>query len=131
MNRYSRENLISSASSLTHTGYTYFNKLSEIERDNIIAKIRGFAGVPGYYITQPDESEIDILSYSNLTLPRLKHENIKYQILLTRKLDTGQTDDVKFDMMPSRTYNFGIALMDNDGKNHIGSLRESLIFIEK
>jgi len=131
MNRLSRENLINSASSLNHTGYTYFNKLSLSEREHVIAKIRGFAGVPGYYLTIPDQNEMDILCSTNLTLARLEPENDSYKILISRKLDTEKDDDVKFDLAASNSYKFGIALMDNDGRNHIGSLQELLIFLEK
>ena len=49
MNRMSRESIIAYASSETHTGHTYFNKVPVDQRDNLLAKIRGFAGVPGYY----------------------------------------------------------------------------------
>lgn len=52
----------------------------------------------------------------------------KYQVLIVRKLKTNNTDDVQFDVSANKTYKFGIALMDNDGKNHIGSLVETLTF---
>lgn len=51
----------------------------------------------------------------------------KYQVLITRKLQTGNADDAQFS--PATTYKFGVAMMDNDGRNHIGSRIETLEFM--
>jgi hypothetical protein len=56
-----------------------------------------------------------------------KHSK-KYQVLIKRKLKTNHTDDVQFDLTTIKNYVFGVALMDNDGKNHIGSAKETLSF---
>lgn len=131
MNRFSRENLINLASSPNHTGQTYFNKLSDSEQQDVIAKIRGFAGVPGFILNMPESANADLLSGSNQLLARLDSDNANYKVLLIRKLNTEKENDVVFDVSVSSSYTFGIALMDNDGKNHIGSSYESLIFLEK
>lgn len=131
MNRFSRENLISSASDAGHTGQTYFNKIREDQRDDLLARIRGFAGVPGYYLSKPDSAHTDLHTTSNLLLARLETDHDKYRVIIKRKLNTGKENDVKFDLSVSNSYVFGLAIMDNDGKNHIGSLYETLIFMEE
>lgn len=131
MNRFSRENLINSASSASHTGQTYFNKLSPAEKEDIISRIRGFAGIPGFILKMPESADIDIVSGSNQLLARLNADSVRYKVLLTRKLNTEKENDVVFNVSVSSSYTFGIALMDNDGKNHIGSSYESLIFLEE
>lgn len=129
--RLSRQGIIEYAGSENHSGQSYFNRLVGQERDDVIARIRGFAGVPGYYLNIPEEDNVDILSMSNANVARIEPENIKHQLFLSRKLNTGNEDDVVFDISVNQTYPFGIALMDNDGKNHIGSSKELLVFMDQ
>ncbi len=133
VNRYSRQGFNDYALSTSHTGFTYFQQMSTSERENVIAYIRGLSGVPGYYLQEPDGSNADIVSVSNASLVNVNTSSghAQYKVLLTRKLNTGNPDDAKFDLTQSKEYVFGIALMDNDGKNHIGSLKETLTFLEK
>jgi hypothetical protein len=96
--------------------------------------MRGLSGVPGYYLQTPTGSNADITAVSNVTALHINNSmlsatnhHIKYQVLITRKLHTNNPDDVQFN--PSQgNYKFGVALMDNDGKNHIGSTVETLTF---
>ena len=112
----------------------YWTPLSPSDKNDIVAFLRGLSGVPGYYLTTPDGSNADIKAVSNVTPVNIKdamltatNHHTKYQVLITRKLSTNNSDDVQF--TPSQgTYKFGVALMDNDGKNHIGSTVETLTF---
>jgi hypothetical protein len=51
-------------------------------------------------------------------------ESTFYRVLLIRQLNTGSADDAQ--LAPGGSYPFGVALMDADGRNHIGSTRETL-----
>lgn len=110
---------------------TYWGPLTDQEKDDIIAYLRGLSGVPGNYLNTPTGSNADITAIANVTpiqitnaLLPVSNKHTKYQLLFIRNLKTGNTDDV--DLTLSKSYKFGIALMDNDGKNHIGSLIETL-----
>jgi hypothetical protein len=72
-------------------------------------------------------SNVTPLQIRDAMLPQTNHHTTKYQVLLKRKLVTNNADDVQFN--PSQgIYKFGVAVMDNDGKNHIGSTVETLTF---
>lgn len=114
---------------------TYWLPLSDEDKNDIIAYIRGLSGVPGNYLSKPDGSNADITVLSNITPVQItnamntsSNKHGKYQLLIVRKLKTNNADDIQFDLSANKTYKFGIALMDNDGKNHIGSLVETLTF---
>jgi mono/diheme cytochrome c family protein len=115
----------------------YWGPLSSWQRDDIVTFLRGISGAPGYYLVPPtpgtSSADITVISnvtpiqVSNATSPSTnKHQ--KYQILIKRKLQTNNPDDVQFVLSTKKDYVFGIALMDNDGKNHIGSAKETLSF---
>jgi hypothetical protein len=53
-----------------------------------------------------------------------------YTVQVRRKLQTGNPDDVQFDPATKKEYVFGVAVMDKDGKNHAGSPREILKFLD-
>jgi len=114
----------------------YWGGLSSTEKEDVVAYLRGLSGVAGYYLNIPDGSNADVVVVSNVTplqisdamLPVTNQHATKYQVLITRKLDTGNADDAKFDLTLQKTYKFGVALMDNDGMNHIGSIVETLTF---
>ena len=117
---------------------TYWTPLSAQSKNDIIAYMRGLSGVPGYYLTTPSGSCADIIAVSNvtpvqITSAQLTSTNIHttYKVLIIRKLNTNNSDDVKFDLSTSHTYKFGVALMDNDGRNHIGSTLETLTFKQR
>ena len=130
-NRYSRDVIVERATADDHDGRTYFEKLSAAERVDLIARIRGFAGVPGYYFDSDVMVDQDIVSQSNVLLSKISEENSSYKVLLVRKLKTGNTTDTQFDPATEKTYPFGIALMHKDGPNHIGSKLETLTFLAK
>jgi hypothetical protein len=133
-NKKTRAALISGMDDVSDM-FTYWTPLSPSDKNDVVAYLRGLSGVPGYYLQSPDGSNADISAISNVTplqirdamLTQTNHHATKYQVLLKRKLVTNNADDVQFN--PSQgTYKFGVALMDNDGKNHIGSLIETLTF---
>lgn len=132
-NRWSRQSLEDFATSTSHTGFTYYSPLSEKQKQDVIARLQAFAGVPGNILQQPDGSNADIMAVSNIPLLKVDDQaaRTKYQVLLIRKLNTGNTDDANFDVNSGKQYTFGIALMDNDGKNHIGSNKQVLTFKTK
>jgi mono/diheme cytochrome c family protein len=113
----------------------YFPRLDSTALVNVLAYIRGLAGVPGAILSAPTGSNADIKAVSNVSPIDVKNAYVrqtnkhnKYQVLIIRKLKTNNADDVQFDLSTKKTYIFGVALMDNDGKNHIGSLKETLTF---
>jgi mono/diheme cytochrome c family protein len=134
LNGKSRLSLISSMLSQPEMA-AYFPILDTNQQNDVIAYIRGLCGVPGSILSLPNGSNADITAVSNVTPIDVKNaystktnRHTKYQVLLIRKLRTNNSDDVQFDSTPGNTYKFGIALMDNDGKNHIGALIETLTF---
>lgn len=105
------------------------------ERTDLIAYVRGLRGVPGYYIVPPTGDDADLPTLSNVKVDAIGTDTTKlgeipthatYRVMIVRKLDTKSANDTVFD--PSKTYVFGVALMDDDGKNHVGSAREVLRF---
>lgn len=113
----------------------YWGPLTASEKEDVIAYLRSLSGVPGYYLQVPSGSCSDITTQSNLTpididnaTSVVKNVHGKYQIVIIRKLKTNNPDDIQFDLTKSKTYKFGVALMDNDGKNHIGSKLITLTF---
>lgn len=133
-NKKSRTTLISSMDNVSDMT-TYWGPLGSAERDDIVAYLRGLSGVPGYYLVTPDGSNANIKAISNVTPIQIKNamlpvtnQHTTYQVLITRKLKTNHADDAQFDLSIESTYKFGVALMDNDGKNHIGSTIETLTF---
>ncbi|MBA7534497.1 hypothetical protein ES705_26745 [subsurface metagenome] len=129
--RYSRESLITFIESVGHEGSSdqYWGKIkTEEERQNLIAFMRGIAGLPGNYILQP-ESEPDIKALNNIGTGSIDSRNSEYRLLLKRKLNTGINGDVTFS--PENTYSFTIRLSDNDDINYIGNSGTQLIFKSK
>jgi mono/diheme cytochrome c family protein len=132
-NRLSRQEFDNRASSFNHTGYTYYNSLTAAERNNVIARIRGFSGVPGIILSPPSGSNTDISALSNVFITNISDvgNHTQYKVLIIRSLDTGNSDDIQFLAPEGKKYVFGIALMDNDGKNHIGSAKQTLLFKQR
>ena len=133
-NKKSRATLISNMDDVADMT-AYWGPLSANEKNDVIAYLKGLSGVPGNYLTTPDGSNADITAVNNVTAIQIKNamlpatnQHTQYQVLFTRKLNTGNADDVQFDPTPGKSYRFGIAIMNNDGKNHIGSNAETLLF---
>lgn len=113
----------------------YWGPLNASQRNDVLAYLRGLSGTPGYYLQTPTGSCADITTQSNLSPINIdnavsvaKNQHGPYQIVIIRKLKTNNPDDVQFDFSKSKTYKFGVALMDNDGRNHIGSKLITLTF---
>ncbi len=124
--RRSRAELDEHSGAPSHIGAGSYNALSAAEKTDLLARIRGFAGVPGYYLTQPSGSIADIRTQSNVEVELIEStESEQYRLLMIRPLQTGSGDDAQF--VPGGQYPFGVALMDNDGRNHVGSRLETLV----
>jgi hypothetical protein len=120
--------------STIHDGAPYWVQMDSAQQIGVYTYIMGFVGVPGYYLQEPTGSNADIISESNVNMVqvnKLATGNIQYKVLLIRKLNTGNPDDAVFTPSQNPVVPFGIALMGNDGINHIGSFKETLQFLKK
>ena len=114
----------------------YTSGLFPSDFDNLVAYIKGFSGgTAGTYLQTPSGSNADIMAISSVTPSQITNaanpsKNVKttYRVLIIRKLNTGNTDDVQFNPATAKVYKFGVALMNKDGANHIGSVLETLTF---
>ena len=129
-NRDSREALVSKILAEDHDGKSYFEKLTQTQKDDLFARMRSISGIPGYYISEPSGSLIDVITFSNLNTSKIKarSETGEYQVLFVRKLNTGNSDDIIFKTDGTNEYKFTIKLSDNDDINYIGSINNLLIF---
>lgn len=108
-----------------HPGASIFNGLSAQQQTDVLARVRGFAGVPGYFLTPPSGSVADVRTQSDVSVNLITNtDRTQYRLLTIRPLNTGHDDDTQF--APGSQYPFGVALMDDDGRNHIGSKKETL-----
>jgi mono/diheme cytochrome c family protein len=133
-NKKSRQGLIISMDNIADMS-PYWGSLSDAQKNDVVTYLRGISGTPGYYLQVPSGSCADITTQSNLTPTNIdnatvasKNNHGNYQVVIIRKLKTNNPDDVQFDFTKSKTYQFGVALMDNDGRNHIGSKVITLTF---
>ncbi|HCR53677.1 MAG TPA: hypothetical protein DIW27_04615 [Cytophagales bacterium] len=110
-----------------HEGSTHY-PTSETDRQDLFARLRGFSGIPGYYLENPSGSSSDVRAVSNVQLAKIDGFNSKgYSVLLVRALNTSNADDIAFD--PAKMiYEFHIYLGDNDHLNRIGLLNQQLTF---
>ncbi|MCK6554429.1 ethylbenzene dehydrogenase-related protein [Candidatus Binatia bacterium] len=123
--RRSRAELGEDIAASSHPGAAAFASLTEQEKTDLLARLRGMSGVPGYYLKPPTGSAADIVTQSNVEYELVVDvTRTNYRVLMVRLLDTGHDDDARF--TPGNAYVFGVALMDNDGRNHIGSRKETL-----
>jgi cytochrome c553 len=131
--KYSRESLKSFAASEHHEGYTYWARVPAASVNDLMAYIKGLGSVPGVYLTPPTGSHGDVWSSSNVSRARINTSSphTTYSVLLVRNLSTLNTDDVQFSLPEGKSYSFGIALMNGDSKNHIGSFKQTLTFKPK
>ncbi len=135
---------------VTHPGSGAYLALSGADQADLRLRTFAFWGTPGYYLMMPEGSAADVttmseLNYSeagidglvniaasqppdnNATLNRFKFIQDEYCVVITRELVTGFDDDTQFDI--NQEYVFGVALMDNDGKNHVGNTRLLMDFL--
>lgn len=129
INRLSRAALLSFISSKSHegSGNLYWGKIKDNSTDttNLVAFLRSIAGIPGYTLVKP-ETEPTIKALTNIGLGSIKKVNGTYKVLLIRRLNTGNTNDVQFD--PSKTYTFSLRLSDDDDINYVGATDLELTF---
>jgi len=134
----------------THPGSATYLGLDDAQQADLRLRVFAFWGTPGYYLMMPSGSAADVttmseLNYSedgidalvnitesqapdfNSRLNKYKFEQDEYCVVLTRELDTTHDDDTQFDI--AEEYVFGVALMDNDGKNHVGNAKLILDFL--
>jgi len=116
----------------SHDGSSYYASLTEQERIDLYARLKGFSGVPGYILQNPTGSNSDISAISNVQLAAIdeKTDNPGYQVLMIRSLNTGNADDISFDPAQS-TYEFSVFLTNNDDLNKIGATNLTLTFKPK
>jgi hypothetical protein len=112
-----------------HEGAVHY-PVNATDRENLFARLRGFSGIPGYYLQNPSGSSSDIRSVSNVKLGNIETYNKGYQILLIRALNTSQADDIVLNPA-NATYNFNFSVRDNDMINQIGSTNQILTFKPK
>ncbi|MDH5366441.1 MAG: c-type cytochrome [Cyclobacteriaceae bacterium] len=131
MTRISRASYDARVSATTHDGKGYWTPLTQEEKDNLIARIYAFTGVPGYYLDNSTGSFPDVQAVSNTQLAKITspREGVQYEVLLVRPLLTGSAQDIQFDLSKSMDYVFDIYLTDNDDLNKIGLQTQSLTFL--
>lgn len=135
-NRLTRTALDAFASNASsHEGAVHYQPLTNAQRDDLMARLRGFSGVPGYYLQNPDGSNADVHAASNILLARINPNNSPYNtkgytVLLIRALNTHHADDIIFDPALSH-YAFNFSVSDNDELNAIGEENIQLTFLPK
>jgi cytochrome c553 len=131
--KYSRQTLVSFASSENHDGNTYWARVQPGNVADLLAYIKGVGGLAGVYLNQPDGSQSDVWTVSNVARAKINASasHTTYQVILVRKLTTLYTDDVQFSLPEGKSYPFGVALMNGDSKNHVGSPKQTLTFKTK
>lgn len=126
-NRWTRQALDNFASDAgQHEGAVHYPG-NDTDRDDLFARLRGFSGIPGYYLQDPSGSNSDIRATSNVQLAKIETSNKKYSVLIIRALNTGNADDIILDPSQVR-YNFNFFLGDNDAINRIGAVNQELTF---
>jgi len=131
LNSRSRVNIYSFIISDSHDGQTEALTLTDEQFNDLVAWLRGQSEVPGYYLQTPSGSIADVIASSNVSsgnIP-LNNKNKKgYKVLFSRKLYTGNNDDVIFNIGDGNSLVFDVLLSNNDSINYIGALQQSLIF---
>ena len=149
--RVSDAELDADIADVAHPGAGAYVALSDADQADLRLRVFGFWGTQGYFLQLPDGSNADITTLSdldytqsgidsltNITEPqqedppggelnKYKFQQDGYCLVITRDLDTTHDDDVLFE--PGQSYPFGVALMDNDGINHIGNTLLTLEFL--
>ena len=128
-NRYTREGIVELIDSPGHEGRgpQYWGRIKNDSAAvfDLVTFLRGIAGVPGNTIVPPS-SEPDISALTNVGTGTVSTRNTSYQILLRRRLQNGNSEDVQF--TPENTYTLSIRLSDNDEINFLESQNLELIF---
>ena len=110
-------------------GASHAETLSDEQLNDIIAWIRGLAGLPAYYIQKPSGSIADVLCVSNIQTGKINIKNKNgYKVLFTRKLNTGNSDDMTFEPQNGTDYSIDIKLCNADSVNFVGAINQVLKF---
>ena len=113
-----------------HEGASHYPS-DQTDREDLFARLRGFSGIPGYYLQNPTGSSSDIRAYSNVQLAKIEKYNEKgYSVLLARKLNTGNADDIVFNPAQMQ-YNFNFSVTNDDELNKIGLINQQITFKPK
>ena len=134
LNRLDRNAFGEVVGSPQHTGSGNWTSLSDTEKDDLMARIRGFSGLPGYYIDEPSLSLPDVQAVSDVNIARVDYydrDKPNYKVLMVRKLNTGSTDDIQFNTQEEPEVEIEIYLSDNDDVNRVGVRDQKLVFIPK
>lgn len=127
-NKYSREGLEEYIGSRGHEGggSQYWGKIKNnpTEVENILAFMRGIAGQPGQIHIMPENKVIS--AKTNISVGGIEVRNTEYKVLLSRKLNTENSEDIQFDI--TKSYNISIRLTDNDEINFVGATGINLLF---
>ncbi len=113
-----------------HGGAGYWVGLTATQKDDIIARLKGMSMVPGVVLQTPTGSNADIRAYSNVLLGRIDETKVNpgYKVLIIRKLQTGNTDDIQFNASENLEYNLNVYLTDGDDQNLVGQEGRKLTF---
>ena len=121
MNRNSDESLTAKISNPEHEGVSSWETTSDNQRIDLIAGIRSICGIPGNILLTPTGSGTDVTSRSNANVSNFSAStNTEYKLLLVRKLNTTNSDDIIIDTT-AQSVNFTIGLTDNDEINYVGT----------
>jgi len=118
------------ANGIAHPGAGYWVNLTTAQKDDVMARLRGMSSVPGVSFQVPSGSSADIRAYSNVLLGRIDEtkENPGYKVLIIRKLQTGNADDIQFNLSESLEYEMNVYLTDDDDQNMVGENNRKLTF---
>ena len=129
---WTRTEIVDKANAVSHGGGNQDLDgagVSAPDTDKLVARIRGFAGPPGYLLAEGDGTfnaadTVKVVNFGNV----YNSDTGQYTVIVTRKLTTADTaEDVEFNDL-AKTYPFGLAIMDFDGKNHAGAPLLKLVF---
>lgn len=104
--------------------------VSVADTDKLVARIRGFSGVPGYWLREGDGVTFHVDDIAQVRNFKNVYDPVtgKYTVIIRRKLVTADTtQDVQFDDL-AKTYLFGVAIMEFDGQNHAGAPLLKMVF---
>ncbi len=123
---FARAEIVAKANNVTPHGGGNLGLDGTITPDDtnrLIARIRAFAGVPGYTLSENNGSNFaadDIVVVRNFEQV-YDDATGDYTVIVRRKLVTADTtQDVQFTDLSS-SYLFGLAVMEFDGQNHAGA----------
>jgi mono/diheme cytochrome c family protein len=108
-------------------GKTAWDALTTTQQNDVIARIRAFAGVPGYTLKLPTDAPDGLYIVNHAQTFGASNT---YTVVFRRKLLTSlTTEQVQFsDTSATASYPLSVAIMDFDAKNHAGTPLIKLVF---